>query len=79
MSHANVQCAGLPFEQHGPHSAQATEPCGWKGERFPLRWPKGQGAHSIPAREGVEPTTIDITAKPCPRCGGRVQLLEVVS
>ena len=65
---ANVRCAGLPFEQQGSHTAQATEPCGWKGART-------HGERAIGAIDNPRYQYADATAKPCPRCGGRVEML----
>jgi hypothetical protein len=42
---------------------QANGPCGWKGER----------AKTWDAPTGYERAA---TTKPCPRCGGRVELID---
>jgi hypothetical protein len=66
----NVWCAGGGDILVGtPDGWQDThgEPCGWTGERFtgPAYY------HATHPRASVSPT-----AKPCPRCGGQVKLIE---
>ena len=73
---ANVRCAGRTIPPVGLGSAEvglpdaAYGPCGWKSKRFAsgrrigvpyFRW--DQEDHKVR------------TAKPCPRCGGRVELI----
>ncbi len=47
--------------------------CGWKGERFP--------SVPITMMAGIAKADFErkATAKPCPRCGGRVALIEEAS
>jgi hypothetical protein len=66
---ANVRCAGRSFEQQGQHSAQATPPCGWKGERFPTV------SAAIPIEDEQAAIERAMVRRPCPRCGGKVELI----
>lgn len=59
----NVRCAGNGDPRR---KVQAPAPCGWKGERFPNRL----GTH-----RSVFYDQVKAIAKPCPRCGGRVELI----
>ncbi len=67
---ANVQC---------PKPAGG---CGWKGERFTrgATVHSGDGSAEHPFRFDFEATSRNdrdaMTRKPCPRCGGRVFLIE---
>jgi ssDNA-binding Zn-finger/Zn-ribbon topoisomerase 1 len=72
---ANVRCTGNPDVQYiSVSGSKATfangGPCGWKGERFPATFI--QMAPETASGEFRRKTT----AKPCPRCGGRVELIE---
>ena len=57
----NVRCAGGGWF---PDQESPEQPCGWKGHRS--KW-----AHWYLGEPNVN------TAKPCPRCGGRVELIPV--
>jgi len=59
---ANVRCVGA---WHG----DGFQCCGWKGERFPTV--------PITMMAGIAKADFErkVTAKPCPRCGGQVQLI----
>ncbi len=55
------------------------EPCGWEGERFATGHVTRREADTLPiaelqARVLANQNTLR-TAKPCPRCGGRVELI----
>jgi hypothetical protein len=74
---ANVRCTGT---WHG----DAFHSCGWKGERFAIGKLTEEQERTL--RE-YTPTWYDAvreadhkawTAKPCPRCGGTVQLIPEV-
>ena len=65
MSRANVRCTNdkIWVSQDG-HQFTV---CGWKGVRV----------NDLRAAELSEPAyKAAVTAKPCPRCGGRIVLLE---
>lgn len=75
---ANVRCAG-----HPPFWSEATrtrdlshvrlKPCGWKGTRTPTL---PSVMHPL-AGCAICRTVHEVrTAKPCPRCGGRVELIR---
>ncbi|HEY5988370.1 MAG TPA: hypothetical protein VIV12_18630 [Streptosporangiaceae bacterium] len=82
---ANVRCAGgglytfIPIRLKTAHrqgnwsSGQTTggEPCGWKGER------KGGNRNlgPLPAAEFYAELRRRMTELPCPRCGGRVEII----
>jgi hypothetical protein len=67
----NVRCAGggnAPWNLGKGRGV--AEPCGWKGERF--AWV------NLPQRPGETVTELEqriSTAKPCPWCKGRVELI----
>jgi hypothetical protein len=77
MMATNVRCAGggrlVPWAQgvggtemryvagHGLVIRRHGDPCGWRGERRP----KGHAEMMFDPR----------TVRPCPRCGGRVELI----
>ena len=69
----NVVCVGRETITYPYPQVRKTEygrPCGWKGERFPSverDWARIIGADEAFAERA--------TAKPCPRCGGRVELI----
>ncbi|HEX9355442.1 MAG TPA: hypothetical protein VF933_16695 [Streptosporangiaceae bacterium] len=86
---ANVRCAGggqvakdpAPFGLGPTHYERPTggAPCGWKGERFAIGHVTRREADTLPiaelqARMLANQNTLR-TAKPCPRCGGRVELI----
>jgi hypothetical protein len=71
----NVKCAGQVVAWSGSSRRpdeirELRRPCGWKGERF-----------AVGKRVGVSYLHWDDedrkarTRKPCPRCGGRVELI----
>jgi hypothetical protein len=70
----NVQCAGKRIDIKGSTvPIPIADPCGWKGKRL--------GWISVPQRpdETIEQMVARVaTKKPCPRCGGRVQLIPEV-
>lgn len=53
-----------------------SEPCRWRGERFPNDDWLPHGHISREACGICSEHDRRITRKPCPRCGGRVQLIE---
>ena len=60
--------------QRVPNSAPAgigayTEPCGWKGERFPTV------SAAIPIEDEQAAIERAMVRRACPRCGGRVELI----
>lgn len=70
----NVRCAGggqwvqaVPFGVAVSGVVYSTASCGWKGRRFP---------RPLLAHRGVMIDTVKATAKPCPRCGGQVELTQ---
>jgi hypothetical protein len=64
----NVRCAGGGSPRR---KTVAPAPCGWKGHRK-LYWLQ------VSDDLGVQKQAPD-TGKPCPSCGGRVELIERVS
>lgn len=68
----NVRCTGLPAREVTADGVvvERFRPCGWTGERA-----KGFRAAEL-SDQGYREAA---TTKPCPRCGGRVELVGVVS
>lgn len=67
----NVRCAGggtAPWVT--PADGRADGPCGWKGER--LGW---ISAAQLPGETNAQLKERVSTAKPCPWCRGRVELI----
>lgn len=80
----NVQCAGKKNPTLGGALAERKWPCEprWKGERYTTdhsQWladPAHDGIRN--RRNRLNPAWVAaVTAKPCPRCGGTVVLIEV--
>lgn len=73
----NVRCAGLP--RGNLWDPPGSAPCGWKGERFAIGYATRHEADTLPIDQlrarVLANTTALRTAKPCPRCGGRVELI----
>ncbi len=74
----NVRCAGRDLWSP-VHGQLPGTPCGWKGERFAKGHVTHHEAKHLPiaelqARVLANQNTLR-TAKPCPRCGGRVELI----
>lgn len=77
---ANVCCAGggewdkAIRNERGRRLRYETtdEPCNWKGERF------GTGDADLWDDPDIRDAQFDAarTRKPCPRCGGKVQLIQ---
>jgi hypothetical protein len=72
----NVRCVGQGFPGAWPYvnmrlaKTGKGKPCGWKGQRS-----------QIETRDTASPTgwrRPDVTAKPCPTCGGRVEQIPGV-
>ena len=87
---ANVRCAGNtpPVPQPGEAEVGLADavygPCGWTGERSssaePIEpmWLSGQRFWGF-ART-LNPSWAEaVTAKPCPRCGGQVELIGALA
>jgi hypothetical protein len=55
-----VRCAGGGRRPDGAS-------CWFTGQRQTVNW--------VSARSGGQPTPVDPLAKPCPRCGGRIELV----
>ncbi len=85
----NVRCAGggwwvitaTEAVQRGEPARPygTSQPCGWEGERFATGHVTRREADTLPiaelqARVLANQNTLR-TAKPCPRCGGRVELI----
>jgi hypothetical protein len=74
---ANVRCAGRgTVEAGGTRTSFSGVTCGWDGFR-------GTGKGQRAWLRGAEPRfkanpAWAVTAKPCPRCGGRVERLREV-
>ena|GEM_PF-5053135 len=69
---ANVRCAGGGNAQWNLGKGRGVaEPCGWKGERF------GIGDADLWDDPDIRDARIDRarTAKPCPWCKGRIELI----
>jgi hypothetical protein len=62
----NVRCAGGGSPRR---KVEAPAPCGWKGER--LGW---LNAYMFPTETMEQLEHRVSTAKPCPRCGGKVEI-----
>lgn len=75
---ANVRCAGYGI---GTRTAAGGTPCGWKGERYAMgvltdEQDRTLGSYSEKWMAAVHEADAKArTAKPCPRCGGRVELI----
>ncbi len=67
---ANVRCTNANVLD-----GKAFRTCGWKGERFT----EAATDPALPPKERIKdwwPRTVALrTAKPCPRCGGKVELI----
>jgi hypothetical protein len=62
---ANVRCTNANVWRDG-----ALRTCGWKGERFAV----GQRI-GVPYFRWDNEDRVARTRRPCPRCGGRVELI----
>jgi hypothetical protein len=60
----NVRCAGGAAQVNFGKGWQPSDPCGWKGWR--------QSGWNSPV---LATRIASVTAKPCPRCLGRVELI----
>jgi hypothetical protein len=68
---ANVRCTNANVWTGG-----ALRTCGWRGERFPTLDLAGTNWREAPAVELKALEDAARVAKRCPRCGGRVELIE---
>ena len=68
---ANVRCAGGGNAQWNLGKGRGVaEPCGWKGERFAVGTRIG-----VPSYRWDDEDRKTRTAKPCPWCKGRIELI----
>jgi hypothetical protein len=80
---ANVRCAGGGFPDDWAYVNDAlagtskAKPCGWKGKRNgPDGWVTQEQSHTLSVVQLRQLRNDAVTAKPCPRCGGTVQLIS---
>lgn len=83
---ANVRCVGRPVaitDREAPTEYDMEPSCGWTGERFAMgKLTPNQERELRPLspdwfRACVDADRVAQTSKPCPSCGGRVELIPV--
>jgi hypothetical protein len=80
---ANVRCAGGGWWEQAAGVGDrgrilyrdTQQPCGWEGDRFPSQYIYGASLSEGLTEEVHAEIVRRVTAKPCPRCGGRVELI----